>query len=83
MYLIRLLDFNRNYPYSKVHEANMGPIWDRQDPGGPHVGPMTFAIWVDTNGLANWTIKHSGRLNLSEEVKSIWSLQLRSITVSF
>ena len=24
----------------------MGPIWGRQDPGGPHVGPMNFAIWV-------------------------------------
>ena len=23
----------------------MGPIWDRQDPGGPHVGPMNLAIW--------------------------------------
>ena len=23
----------------------MGPIWCRQDPGGPHVGPMNFAIW--------------------------------------
>ena len=23
----------------------MGPIWGRQDPGGPHVGPMKFAIW--------------------------------------
>ena len=23
----------------------MGPIWDRQDPGGPHVGPMNFVIW--------------------------------------
>ena len=30
---------------SKVHGAKMGPIWDRQDPGGPHVGPMNFAIW--------------------------------------
>ena len=29
---------------SKVHEANMGPIWGRQDPGGPHGGPMNFAI---------------------------------------
>ena len=36
-----------NYPNSKVHGANMGPIWGRQDPGGPHVGPMNFAIWVD------------------------------------
>ena len=24
----------------------MGPIWGQQDPGGPHVGPMNFAIWV-------------------------------------
>ena len=32
-------------PDSKVHGANMGPIWGRQDPG-PHVGPMNFAIWV-------------------------------------
>ena len=32
-------------PDSKVHGANMGPIWGRQDPGGPHIGPMNFAIW--------------------------------------
>ena len=35
-----------NYPDSKVHGANMGPIWGQQDPGGPHVGPMKFAFWV-------------------------------------
>ena len=34
------------YPDSKVHGANMGPIWGRKDPGGPHDGPMNFAIWV-------------------------------------
>ena len=33
-------------PDSNVHGANMGPIWGREDPGGPHVGPMSFAIWV-------------------------------------
>ena len=32
-------------PDSKVHGANMGPIWGRHDPGGPHVGSMNFAIW--------------------------------------
>ena len=32
-------------PDRKVHGANMGPIWGRQDPGGPHVCPMNFAIW--------------------------------------
>ena len=35
----------RNIPDSKVHGANMGPIWGRQDPRGPRVGPMNFAIW--------------------------------------
>ena len=33
-------------PDSNVHGANMGPISGRQDPGGPHVGPLNFAIWV-------------------------------------
>ena len=37
--------FAKGFPDSKVHGANMGPIWDRQDPGGSHVGPMNFAIW--------------------------------------
>ena len=27
-------------PDSKVQGVNMGPIWGRQDPGGPHVGPL-------------------------------------------
>ena len=31
----------------------MGPIWGRQDQGGPHVGPMNFAIWDVTLGLEN------------------------------
>ena len=33
-------------PDNKIHGANMGSIWGRQDPGGPHVGPMNFAIWL-------------------------------------
>ena len=44
-YLSQLL-----HPDNKVHGANMGPIWGRQDPGGPHVGPMNLAIWVVTEG---------------------------------
>ena len=35
-----------NFPDSKVHGANMGPTWGRQDPGGPHVGHVNLAIWV-------------------------------------
>ena len=46
-------------PDSKVHGANMGPIWGRQDPGGPHVGPMNLAIcdeWV----ISAWSLVRSG-----------------------
>ena len=32
-------------PDSKLHGGNIGPIWGRQDPGGPHVGPVNFAVW--------------------------------------
>ena len=35
-----------NYPDSKVYGINMWSNWGRQDLGGPHVGPMNFAIWV-------------------------------------
>ena len=34
------------HPDSKFHGANMGPIWGQQDPDGPHVGHMNFAIWA-------------------------------------
>ena len=36
-----------HYPNSKVLVATMGPIWDRQDPGGPHVDPTDLNIWED------------------------------------
>ena len=34
-------------PETPLIARNMGPIWGRQDPGGPHVGPMNFAIWSE------------------------------------
>ena len=40
------LDFYLRSPDSKVHGANMGATWGRQDPGGPHVGHVNVAIWV-------------------------------------
>ena len=45
--LFGILPWWEAHPDSKVHGANMGLILGRQDPGGPHVGPMNFAIWVD------------------------------------
>ena len=43
-----------NTPDSKVHGTNMGPIWGRYDPGGPHVGPMNFAIWDTNDPVVSW-----------------------------
>ena len=34
------------FPDNKVHGANMGPAWGRQDPGGPHDGPINLAIGI-------------------------------------
>ena len=38
-------------PDSKVHVTNMGPIWGRHDPDGPHDGPMDFALRGITSHL--------------------------------
>ena len=38
-------DAKLDNPDSKIYGTNMGPIWGRQDPGGPHVGPMNFPVW--------------------------------------
>ena len=43
-------------PDSKDHGANMGLIWGWQDPSGPHVGPMNFAIWVTIVAIIGTTI---------------------------
>ena len=40
-----------NHPWKQGLWDDMGPIWGRQDPGGPHVGPMNVAIWDDTLNL--------------------------------
>ena len=56
--------FRYDVPDNKVHEANMGPIWGRQVPGGPHVGPMILAIWgtillgMTVLVLWNWEANH-------------------------
>ena len=39
------MNLEENVPGSENQGANMGPIWGRQDPCGPNVGPMNFAIW--------------------------------------
>ena len=41
-------------PDSKVHVANMGPIWGRQNPGGPHISPMNLAILELLTPFLTW-----------------------------
>ena len=45
-----------NNPDGKVHGANLGPIWGRQGPGEPHVGPMKFAVWESMAITEMWLI---------------------------
>ena len=49
IYILRPENYTKIY-ILKVHGANMGPTWGRQDPGWPHVDPMNFAIWVVSSG---------------------------------
>ena len=37
-------DTTQANPDSKVHGANMGPIWVLSASDGPHVGPMKLVI---------------------------------------
>ena len=48
-------------PYldSKVHGANMDPPWGRQDPGRPHVDPMSLVIRVSLSNLGKLFQYHS------------------------
>ena len=39
------------FPNGKIHEVHMGPIWGRQHPGGPHVGPMNCGPMNMLSGL--------------------------------
>ena len=56
----------QNVPDSKVHGSSMGPIWGRQDPGGPNVGPMNFAIWsvIWIDGWHQYYKQHDFRIEL-------------------
>ena len=65
------VSYSQNIADSKVHGANMGPIWSRQDPGGPHVGSMNFAIW-DRHRLWN-----------ASQVPVLYSKPINSIPIKY
>ena len=53
-------------PDSKVHGANMGPIWDPQNPGGLHVGPMNFAIWDVMDKVHQHFLSNCSQMNATK-----------------
>ena len=65
---------NTSCPDSKVHVANMGSIWGRQDPGGPHVGPMNFAIWEVLFQRRAFFPKFYDTLEFAFSSVCVWSL---------
>ena len=68
-------------PESKVHGANMGPIWGRQDPGGPHVGPLNLIIWDFNN--AEFTATHwNGIVDIFTKFSSLATPEVVKITTS-
>ena len=78
-------------PDSKVQGANMGPIWGRQDPGGPHVGPMDLVIcalapytrpyetdtrYPDQTGDTYLFVRRAGLLWSQQDFEWRWSVPL-------
>ena len=61
--------------------ANMGPIWGRQDPYGPHVGPTKFVIWVWYGNTLNERSGNSTNNYLSSAVVNIGKHTYRKTTV--
>ena len=61
----------------------MGPIWGQQDPGGSHVGPMRFAIWVATEVNLHSMINLIPNKCYSYFHESVCSLGLFQIMVIF
>ena len=58
MYVSVALEWSNLASDNKAHGANIGLIWGRQDPGGPHVGPMNFAIWGTAENSRVWIIPY-------------------------
>ena len=54
----------------------MGPIWGRQDPGGPHVRPTNFATWVVMNRYRKFYPRFSWRYccNVPKYISIMYSL---------
>ena len=77
LYYHFLTQTHYHIPDSIVHGANMGPIWGRQEPGGPHVGPMNFTIWDGIDIFINRS--SSGHLQHRPAPKVLQLLKYKTI----
>ena len=55
----------------------MGPIWGRQDPDGPYVDPMNFAIWDTQLKINSMPYIHAMIIHYFTH----WSFSLSSLLV--
>ena len=72
-------------PGSKVHGVIIGPIWGRQGPGGPNIGPMNFATWAHLQPGLNIWLQWIGQ-RLQDETRNIYvsgfgAAYIRGLTV--
>ena len=64
------------FPGSKVHGANMRPIWSRQDPGGPMLAPWTllsgFLIVPKHRIKLDWYAKVLHEISQANRHHAVW-----------
>ena len=68
------------FPESMVRVANMGPTWGRQDPGGPHVGPMNLAIRVALSATVLSGLTNDSDDGLAFGIRGMWLVWLPHTT---
>ena len=67
LFLVKLFIFLMAFTDLELHGANKGPIWGRQYPSGPHVGPMNLAI----RELVNMLYARNRTLSVSKIWKEV------------
>ena len=61
-------------PDSKVHGANMGPIWVLSAPEWPHVGPMNLAIREGIYGKYGFSACMNSSIMIDISAKIDWNI---------
>ena len=78
-FVISKMNPSNTFTESKIHCANMGPIWGRQDPGGPHGWPhelcylgLSTLCCIDIyHVILGYVIMRSNHVNNGQQVLEI------------